>query len=39
MTTDITVKMKGGEIIKSKPDAICEYNVNKTGVDRFDLFV
>lgn len=34
--TDVTVKSKVGPIQKSKPDAVLDYNVNKTGVDRGD---
>ncbi|XP_047002868.1 piggyBac transposable element-derived protein 4-like [Schistocerca americana] len=36
---DVTVRAKGGHIKKFKPDAVLDYNINKTGVDRSDQLV
>ncbi|XP_046994019.1 piggyBac transposable element-derived protein 4-like [Schistocerca americana] len=37
--SDVTVRAKGGHIKKFKPDAVLDYNMNKTGVDRRDQLV
>ena len=37
--SEVTVRAKGGRMKKMKPDAILDYNVNKTGVDRNDQLV
>jgi hypothetical protein len=38
-TTSVEVQCKDGVKTKSKPDAILDYNLNKTGVDRDDQMV
>ena len=35
-TTNVEVSYKDGVKTKSKPDAILDYNLNKTGVNRND---
>lgn len=37
--SEVTVRAKGGSVKKFKPDAILDYNINKTGVDRNDQLV
>jgi hypothetical protein len=34
--SEVLVRAKGGLVLKFKPDAILDYNINKTGVDRND---
>ena len=38
-TTKVEVQCKGGVKTKSKPDAILDHNLNKTGVDRNDQMI
>jgi hypothetical protein len=37
--TNVEVRCKGGVKTKSKPHAILDYNLNKTGVDRNDQII
>jgi len=38
-TTNVEVQCKDGVNTKSKPEAILDYNLNKTGVDRTDQMI
>lgn len=38
-SSDVMVRTKEGPKIKSKPDAILDYNIHKTGVDRSDQMI
>lgn len=37
--SEVSVKARGGPVRKFKPDAVIDYNLNKTGVDRNDQLV
>ena len=38
-TTNVEVQCKNGVKTKSKPDAVLDYNFNKTGVERNDQMI